>query len=399
MKVHNFAAVFILAGCISFSMLGQSSHSNPWEPVNLGPLPPIASLSDGVWMKGDLHVHSRHSKESSNNSIGKIISYSHSVGMDYICITDHDNHVQGDVEHHTWADPEFKSDNSLLLLYGAEWTTTRGHGNVFSARPYDHQRLYDVRDQRDVVVEAVKKELGIHLSANHPSGKDHFGYSYDLVDSIEVWNSALWSKNANAIMIWDDMLSSGRKLTGRGGSDAHHGTPDMPEQATKNSAQAKYNYIGTPTTWVFAKERTRQAIVDALTNGRVSVSANPYDPRVEFYADLDLDGKMDMMMGDNAKATGKPVKFRVQLVGKTVADATYTVNVVKNGDPFNTYTMTGKTPVAEFIDTPAATGRTYYRVTVEGPQIAYPQVPGSMALSGNMVGLSNPIYFNFDPNF
>lgn len=379
--------------------LAQSNHENPWEPVNVGPLPPIASLSDGLWMKGDLHVHSRHSKESSNNSIGKILAYSHSVGLDYICITDHDNHVLGDVEHHTWADPEFKSEDSLLLLYGAEWTTTRGHGNVFSARPYDHQRLYDVRDQRDIVVGAVKKELGIHLSANHPSGKDHFGYSYDMVDSIEVWNSALWSKNANAIMIWDDMLSSGRKLTGRGGSDAHHGTPDTPEQATKNSAQAKYNYIGTPTTWVFAKERTRQAVVDALTNGRVSVSANPYAPRVEFYADLDQDGKMDMMMGDNVKASGKPVKFRVQLSGKIVPDATYTVKVVKDGNPFNTYTMPGKTPVVEFTDTPAAKGRTYYRVTVEGPPTDYPQVPESMALSGNMVGLSNPIYFNFDPNF
>jgi hypothetical protein len=25
-----------------------------------------------------------------------------------------------------------------------------------------------------------------YLSANHPSGKDHFGFPYDLVDSIEV---------------------------------------------------------------------------------------------------------------------------------------------------------------------------------------------------------------------
>jgi len=53
----------------------------------------------------------------------------------------------------------------------------------------------------------------------------------------------------------------------------------------------------------------------------------------------------------------------------------------------------------EFTDTPAALGRTYYRVEVTGPSTPYPQVPGSTALSGNMVGLSNPIYFNFDPNF
>jgi len=398
MRLRTLIAGLIL-GCIGHSALAQSSHSDPWEPTEFGLIPPVASLSDGVWLKGDLHLHSSHSKDSSNNPESKIIGFAESVGMDYLCITDHDNHVKGDTAHNTWTDPEFKS-NSVLLLYGAEWTTTRGHGNVFSARPYDHQRLYDVRDQRDIVVAAVKKELGIHLSANHPSGKDHFGFSYDMVDSIEVWNSAVWPKNANAIMIWDDMLSSGRKLTGRGGSDSHHGTPDTPEQATKNTPQRQANYVGTPTTWVFAKERTLQAVVDALTNGRVAVSANPYAPRVEFYADLDQGGKMDMMMGDNVKSTGKPVKFRVQLTGNTVAGATYTVHVVKDGDPFSTLQATGDTTtMVEFTDTPKAIGRTYYRVEVEGPPTAYPQVLGSTALSGNMVGLSNPLYFNFDPNF
>jgi hypothetical protein len=390
--------LLITACCISGSALGQSARKNPWATKDVGTLPPIASLTNGVWLKGELHVHSRHSTESSNNPVGKIIAFSKSVGMDYLCITDHDNHVDGDVAHNTWTDPEFKSD-SVLLLYGAEWTTTRGHGNAFSAKPYDHQRLYDVRDQRDVVVGSVKKELGIHLSANHPSGKDHFGYSYDMVNSIEVWNSAVWPKNANAIMIWDDMLSSGRKLTGRGGSDAHHGVPETPDKATKNSYQAKANYVGTPTTWVFATARTSQAVIDALTNGRVSISSNPYAPRVEFYADLNQDGKMDMMMGDNAKSTGKPVKFRVQLTGNTVPEGDYTVSVVKNGNPFGTFKTNGKTAAIEFTDTPATQGRTYYRVVVEGPPTPYPQVPESMALSGKMVGLSNPICFNFDPNF
>jgi len=388
----------IMTVCSNNSALGQSSHNNPWATTDVGAIPPPASLTKGVWLKGDLHVHSRHSTESTNNPIAKILAFSKSVGMDYLCITDHDNHVKGDVANHTWADPEFKSE-SVLLLYGAEWTTTRGHGNAFSAKPYNHQRLFDVRDQRDVVVGAVKKELGIHLSANHPSGKDHFGYSYDMLESIEVWNSVLWSKNANAIMIWDDMLSSGRKLTGRGGSDAHHGLPDTPDKATENSKQAKANYVGTPTTWVFATARNSQAVVDALTNGRVSVSANPFAPRVEFYADLDQDGKQDMMMGDNVKSTGKPVKFRVQLTGNTVPDSTYTVSVIKSGSKFGTFQATGKTPMAEFTDTPATLGRTYYRVVVEGPATAYPQVPESAPLNGNMVGLSNPIYFNFDPNF
>lgn len=393
-KLLCFAAALLA----SFSAHAQQEHINPWTQKEITTIQPVADLDKGTWLKGDLHVHSRHSKESTNNSVGKIIKFCETNGIDYVCITDHDNHVNGDVMHNTWADPDFKS-KSVVLLYGAEWTTVRGHGNVFSAKPYDHQRLFDVRDQRDVVIGAVKKGLNVHLSANHPSGKDHFGYSYDLVQSIEVWNSAIWSKNANAIMIWDDMLSSGRKLTGRGGSDAHHGVPQGDEKPSKSTFEATANYVGTPTTWVFATSRTPQAIVDALTNGRVSVSANPYSPRVEFYADTNEDGKPDMMMGDNVKATGKAVKFRVELKGKTFTDSTYTVKVVKNGGDFNTYKITGKDPKVEFTDTPDLTGRTYYRVTIEGKPADYPQVPTSVKLTGNMVALSNPIYFNFDPEF
>ena len=73
--------------------------------------------------------------------------------------------------------------------------------------------------------------------------------------------------------------------------------------------------------------------------------------------------------------------------------------MIKSGSKFGTFQATGKTPMAEFTDTPATLGRTYYRVVVEGPATAYPQVPESAPLNGNMVGLSNPIYFNFDPNF
>jgi hypothetical protein len=393
-----FILLFVIAIGSYHEALGQVSHKNPWAIKDVGVLPPINSLSDGVWLKGELHVHSRHSKESSNNPVAKIIAFSKSVGMDFLCITDHDNHVDGDVAHNTWADPEFKSD-SVLLLYGAEWTTTRGHGNVFSAKPYDHQQLYDVRDQRDVVIGGVKKKLGIHLSANHPSGKDNFGYSYDLVQSIEVWNSVLWTKNANAIMIWDDMLSSGRKITGRGGSDAHHGTPDSPEKATANTSQRSANYVGTPTTWVFAKNRSSQAVVDALTNGRVAISSNPFSPRVEFYADLNEDGKMDMMMGDNAKATGKSVKFRIQLTGDKIPEGTFTITVIKDGGKFATLQATDKAPAVEFTDTPKILGRTYYRVVVDGPSTDYPQVPQAAKANGSMVGLSNPICFNFDPAF
>lgn len=349
-------------------------------------------------MKGDLHIHSRHSLDSTNNPVAKIVGLAEAVGMDYLLISDHDNHVDGDVAANTWSDPEFRSD-SVLLLYGAEWTTHRGHGTALSARPYDHRRFYQVRDQRDVTIGAVKQALGIHLSANHPGASDHFGFSYDLVDSIEVWNSAIWSTNATSLLIWDDMLKSGRRIAARGGSDSHHGYPDTPgQEAAPNNVQAPANNVGTPTTWVFGTDRSSGAVVAALGNGRTSVSANPYAPRVEFLADLDRDGRMDLMMGDNARAPGGPVNFRVQLLGGTVPLVPYTVKVTKDGAELGSFRSAGAVPTVEFTDTPASDARSYYRVEVTGSPTAYPEVPFSTLLSGNMVGLSSPIYFNFDPD-
>lgn len=354
----------------------------------------VASLTDGAWMKGDLHVHSRHSKDSTNHSERQIIDFAEHVGFDFLLISDHDNHVQGDVAHHSWSDPEFHSDK-LLLLYGAEWTTNRGHASILSARPYDHQKLYDIRDARDVAVQKVKNALGVHLSANHPSNKDHFGYSYDMVDSIEVWNSVRWAPNKANVMIWDDMLSSGRKIAGRGGSDSHHGV--VPGATSGPAMEATANNIGTPTTWVFAPARTREAVIAAIGRGRVSVSANPFAPRVELTADVNGDGKPDMMMGDNAPAPAGPVRFTVRLSGTREAGA-YHVRVVKNGDPFTMLDI-GADGTVGFTDTPDAKGRSYYRVEVEGPQTPFPGLDNYLKVAGPMVALSNPICFNFDPNF
>ena len=81
---------------------------------------PVASLTDGQWLKGDLHLHSRHSQDSTNNPEAKIIKFAEDTGFDYLAITDHDNHVAGDVAHHTWSDPEFKSKSPALIPHNSE---------------------------------------------------------------------------------------------------------------------------------------------------------------------------------------------------------------------------------------------------------------------------------------
>ena len=355
-------------------------------------------LANGVWLKGDWHLHSRHSHDSTNNPVEKIIGFAERLGFDYLVVTDHDVHVSGDVAGHTWADPAYRSDK-LLLFYGAELTAPRGHVNILSCEPYDHQTVFDHRNDRDWNLLALKRELGIHWSANHPNTRNHYGFSFDLADSIEIWNTSVWSKNTANVRIWDDMLLSGRMLGARGGSDAHHGVPDRPELTTPYTPEATANYVGTPTTWIFAREYAKPAILEALVAGRASVSSSPLNPRVELVADADGDGQMELMMGDNAKADGQSVRFAVRLSGGGVPGASYTVRIIKNRAAFATIVTDPQTRTAYFSDTPAADERSYYRVEIEGPQAVYPDIPNAMAQSENKIALSNPIYFNYDPAF
>lgn len=361
-------------------------------------LPPPAGFQLGMWLKGDWHMHCRHSTDSSNNPQSRIIGFAERMGFDYLAITDHDVHVHGAVAQNTWADPEFRSD-SLLLFYSAELTAPRGHVNILSAEPYDHQRVFDARNARDWDLVKLKNELGIHWSANHPHHKNHYGFSFDLADSVEIWNTSIWAKNIPSLRIWDDQLLSGRMIGARGGSDAHHGVPENPADIVPLTREATANYVGTPTTWIFATARTKPAILKALEQGRASISSNPYNPRVELYADTNGDGQFELMMGDNAIPSGDPVTFEVRLSGGGIPGAAYGVRVVKNREEFGTFVTDAATNSVRFIDAPARDARSYYRVEIEGPQAPYPEVPNSMAQSQNMVALSNPIYFNYDPDF
>lgn len=363
-------------------------------PAETGP----SDETSGVWLKGDWHLHSRHSTDSTNNPENKIIGFAERLGFDYLAITDHDVHVDGDVANHTWADPDFHSD-SVLLFHGAELTAPRGHINILSTEPYDHQRVFDARNARDWDLLALRKELGVHFSANHPSTKNHYGFSFDLADSVEIWNTSVWPKNVPGVRIWDDMLLSGRMLGARGGSDSHHGVPDAPELTTPHSVEATANYVGTPTTWIYARERSKDAVLEALVAGRASVSANPFNPRVELVAGRQADSAMSLMMGDNAKADGQAVAFEIRLIGGGIKGAQYKVRIIKNREEFGSLVTDADTGIARFADTPDRDGRTYYRVEIEGPQTPYPDVPNCMAQSQNMVALSNPIYFNYDPDF
>jgi hypothetical protein len=348
----------------------------------------LAACSDGTsggppageWLKGDLHLHSAHSNDAADNPVAEVIAKAEALGMDYFVFTDHDNHVQGDIT--TWADPAYRSDR-MVLLYGVEWTTARGHAGVFGTAPWDHSRLYAIRDGDGAATVAEAHALGLHFSVNHPASGDPWEHPLEVdFDSIEVWN-AVWvapANNTGAVALWDGILSTGRRLTARGGSDVHH----------QQGLESRILNVGNPTTFLYARERTAEAILEALKAGRASISYAPSAERVDFTADADGDGSYETIIGDDVDGHGQAIEFRVEIVGFREGSR-YEIRAIKDGAPFQSWQV--DSPVVTFADAPPAGQRAYYRVEVRG---SVPDAPAEFAtLYGDLVAMSNPIYVSF----
>jgi hypothetical protein len=257
----------------------------------------------GDWYQGDLHSHSTHS--DGDSPVGEVLASVEARGLDFFALTDHDTSMNGVPTH--WSDPEYQSDR-VILLYGVEWTTGRGHANVWAAEPFDYAALWQANRDLDADAGvAASHAAGALFSINHPLGLS-LRWQYPIaagVDCVEIWNGPmLINLNCAATNVfWDDILRDGRRVVGVGGSDTHqlHGW------------QSAFTGHGMPTTWVYADERTARGILAGIAGGHVTISFAPWAPRLELAADADNDGRYETMMGDSIAATGAAVPMRLRL--------------------------------------------------------------------------------------
>jgi hypothetical protein len=348
----------------------------------------ITDLRAGVWLSGDLHLHSDHSTDAADNPIAELIPKAEAAGMGFFVITDHDNHVEGHIT--TWDDPAYHSD-SMVMLYGVEYTTARGHANLLGTQRFDDLPMYGLRDRTDAAAgEAIAQAAhaqNLHVSVNHPLNGDPWEFGFDMdIDSLEVWNAMydFPTHNDDAVALWDGMLNSGRRLAARGGSDCHH----------QHTYEALVLNVGNPTTWVYAGARNGGAVITALKNGNSSISYAPTSERVVLSADTDRDGGYESLMGDNVAASGHPVDFRIAIDGARPL-ARYDITVIKNGEALVSRKLIGEDHL-DFSDTPAAGARSYYRVEVRGTTPEAPAAGRLLGFYGDVIALSNPLYFGYD---
>ncbi|HJR46169.1 MAG TPA: CehA/McbA family metallohydrolase [Actinomycetota bacterium] len=266
------AGALVLALVAAALLARPAAGSDVVEPRN---------LPNCEWVAGDLHVHTWYShdawrgpgQDDHNTAEDEFYTWSWEVsderdlaeqrGLDYISITDHNNiDAQSDAAWGT---------GDLVWLPNYE-NSLEGHAQMHGAR-----KMYDNGSSTLADVERVASELradGGAFQINHPDDKEWLeAYGFGFVpDAVEIWNIGVWAYEPPAPAtnnhefgpkFLDTYLDAGHHVTATGGSDSHW--------RSTSAAQG----IGQPTTWLCVESRDWPGLVDAILDGRTTISHQP----------------------------------------------------------------------------------------------------------------------------
>ena len=326
-----------------------------------------AAGASGEWLGGDGHVHTCYSHDSwcppndetEDGEVPEVYSTAATVpqrfaeaaakGLDFLTISDH-NDVRA------WSDPGFGSLGVLgVHAYEHSLGGGSGHAHVIGGK-----QVHPTGDAQALAAAAAAE--GALFQINHPTedGDAPFTQCSDFVDArentswdhgfsvrpdtLEVWNATTLIPPAE--MYWECWLQQGWRVPVTSGSDSHGG----------NQAN-----LGIPTEWVFARERSEEAIIEALRAGRTTITRLPPAlgaARLLLEADADRNGSFEAMVGDTVPP-GVPMRARSDGLS-----APATLRVRANGTTLLEKTMTPGVPV-EFA-APASPG--WVRASLLGEQ-------------------------------
>lgn len=211
------------------------------------------------WYAGDLHLHTVHSDGSAEPA--ELLAMAGQAGLQFAIITDHNN-----TTHALGTPPGPAAKGRPLHIVGEEVTTPGGHANVWGLRAGD---VIDFRvspgDPRIHDLAAAAQARGGLFVINHPFAEcDACDWRHPIpaaTAAIEVWNGP-FGPQPKAVALWDDLLRSGRRITGVAASDWHR--PPAP--------------LGAGSVRVLSEDLTEASILRAIAAGAVIMMREPTSP-------------------------------------------------------------------------------------------------------------------------
>jgi hypothetical protein len=218
---------------------------------------PYAS-SGYLALKLEPHLHTLHS--DGQDTVQAMFGACREAGYDVVALTDH-NTLSGVDEARAVA-----AELGLICLPGVEVTTFRGHAVVLGVSSVPEWRDLELRGM-DALAAEVHAQRGV-LSVAHPASLGSpvcSGCSWEWPvepASVDLWEVASAARVGTELPIelWRQMLQRGGRIAPVAAGDVH-------SARAAGSARAA--------TYVFAKERTTDAVLEGLRARRVSTSRGP----------------------------------------------------------------------------------------------------------------------------
>jgi len=211
---------------------------------------PYRSLTNGEWLRGNLHTHTTQS--DGLNRPQRVINDYAKRGYDFLAISDHDTYT-------STRDCRQWDAKGMVLMPGNEVSANGPHILHVAA-----DRFVEPLAQRQEVINQIAAGSGLAVIA-HPNWLDAFDGTpitqmQEWIDyhGLEIYNGLIGRLPGSPYCTnkWDVLLSQGRRLWGFANDDSHYG-PDV---------ERGWNVV-------YSKKRTAKEITSALTTGRFYTSS------------------------------------------------------------------------------------------------------------------------------
>lgn len=303
------------------------------------------------WFKGDTHMHTQASDGQLTSQT--LVNVAKDMKLDFIILTDHNN-------YHPEA--SYLSDSQLTVIPGVEWTQYNGHGNFINIDAPLSSSFVTTSDEE--LREMINKgnDIGALFVINHPFCSNvPWKWTMELnYDAVEIINGGSDPRaNLKAIEWWHQKLVNGNQVPVIGGSDFHRFD--------------QFHSLGSPTTHIFSKSKSRSDILKAIKEGAVYITNNVNGPKIDMRAS---DGSY---MGQTTHS-GEDISITIRNLNKG--------NIVKVIDDKETQITRITENIKELQMNKTTKNRKFVRMEIwDGESIV-----SLKRIEGNLLLVSNPIY-------
>ncbi len=398
-------------GDLALDRVEVAHGTNPNDNISIPgrlrvPLPPKALAGEAGWYRGELYAHSTFGR--GRESVAQLIRRAEKAKLDFLAITD-SNTMQSVFI------PEYQS-KKVVLIPAMEWGTDElGYALIYGPRTVPGPPGSIWAAQAECV--RVQAQGGVFAVARPCRAEAPWQWGLSRVNAIQVWCGP-WRDVAP--MSVDDLQAGYRQRAGRRGRYVYSiaqaaASAEKAARVGESMGKAGMTYsandqaalywdyevarnlmvsaiggshsdsgkasMGTPVTYVYAKEKSLPGILEGLRLGRTFVSSGLDGPRIDFKANV---------MGDGAEAVGiggvVPLNVDITLEMHVVGGKGLKLQLLENGDTVSSFKIE-KNSIEFWVkrrpDTPAA-----YRIQVVGAPKSVKRGYGPLEVHA----ISSPIY-------